>query len=279
MVTQLGAGGHFTAGPTSHHDFRRRVRELHHMLDRGINYIDVQWSPEHGVTAQLKRERPDDFILAWPLFTPFVGRVVNPGSISADFVVKYVKDHFDRYGMDHAEVLLLIALHLEIPSQPDLFDGLREGFETLKQEGLVDHLGFSCHEAPEPATYALENYDCFEVVMVPYSYLGPAAAEKVFPAAEKKDVGIVVMKPMCGGEVGCHADALPGDVSYSTPYQAAIRWVLSDPRVSTTVPGMHSVEQIDQLVEASAQPLAEADTELLAQVRGAIEEHRLANWA
>jgi uncharacterized protein len=67
----------------------------------------------------------------------------------------------------------------------------------------------------------------FDVIMACYSFLEPAAAEKVFPLARAKDIGILAMKPLSGGVI---EDAGP-----------ALRYVLSTKGI-VPIPGSETLE-------------------------------------
>ncbi len=66
-VTRLAAGGHYTNGPTGQHDIQRRVAEIHHHLDCGITYFDIQWESEELAMAEVMKARPEGYTVAWPL--------------------------------------------------------------------------------------------------------------------------------------------------------------------------------------------------------------------
>jgi hypothetical protein len=66
-VTRFASGEHFTFGPSSHNNIQRRIKELNHLLDFGVNYLDVQWEPEEEATAELLKTRKDEFTVCWPL--------------------------------------------------------------------------------------------------------------------------------------------------------------------------------------------------------------------
>ena len=46
---------------------------------------------------------------------------------------------------------------------------------------------------------------------------------------------------------------------------AALKWVLKDPNVHTTIPGMQDMEQLDENLRAMAEPYGAAEETLLAQ--------------
>ena len=272
-VTRLGAGGHFTNGPTAHEDIPRRVKELHHHLDRGITYFDVQWDPEEEATAEVMKTRADEMTIAWPLH----GVTKLGGDLTAQYVIDYCHDHQARYGIKHVDILLWIALELEEATEQRQLAALREGFSGLKAEGFCDYLGFSCHHSPEMALHAIERFDDFAVMMVPYSAMHPAAGRELLPVAKERGVGTVGMKPFGGGG-GFLNQVWAGQVDHSAvvdfersgrAYQAAIKWGLQDPNLDCTVPGMHSIQEIDEIVAAAMQPMADDDEEILKAMRAA----------
>ncbi|MEI6217473.1 MAG: aldo/keto reductase [bacterium] len=253
-VTRLGAGGHFTNGPLAHSDVSRRVLELNRLLDLGVTYIDVQWDLEELATADVIRSRGDSFTVAWPLHSM---NQQDPDLVK-QYVINYCHDHCKRYGIRHVDILLWIALAFEDDRAADRIRGAADAFKVLKADGFCDHFGFSCHHSPQSALRAITEFDIFEVMMVPYGPLHPAAGRILLPAAKAKGIGTVAMKPFGGGDgflnavwAGKISDPsvtdLKGD---SRTYEAALRWVLRDPNVDCTVPAAHSIQQIDELCRA-----------------------------
>lgn len=253
-VTRLGAGGHFTNGPLAHEDVPRRVQELNHLLDLGVTYFDVQWDLEEAATAEVMKSRGNAFTVAWPLHAM---NQQDPARVR-QYVIDYCHDHRRRFGIQHVDILLWIALGFEDDRSAERIRGAEEGFRAMKGEGFCDHFGFSCHHSPQSALRAITEFNAFDVMMVPYSPLHPAAGRELLPAARERGVGTVAMKPFGGGG-GFLNLAWSGQVSHpgvahlrndSRPYEAALRWVLRDPNVDTTVPAAHSVQQIDELHRA-----------------------------
>ena len=272
-VTKFAAGGHFTFGPSSHDDVKRRIRELNHLLDLGVNYLDVQWEPEEEATAELMKTRKDEFTVCWPLH----GVTQLGGDLTGEYVLKYCDDHRKRYGIEHVDILLWVGLELYPDSQDKVMDELSQAFSALKKQGFCDHLAFSCHHSPEMAMRAISKYNDFEVMMVPYSYLHPAVERELLPFAKKQGVGTVGMKTFGGGS-GFLNSIWAGDSSIADidlyksclPYQAALRWVMENPYLDCAVPGMHSAQQMDELYEAVQSKVTEDDIRLLQTLKTAM---------
>ena len=286
-VTRLSAGGHFTNGPCGHTDIARRVREIHHMIDSGITYFDVQWEPEEQAMAEVIKTRRDEIAIAWPLH----GLTQLGGKLTAKYVVDYCHDHQKRYGVQHVEVLLWIALELSPDTQVSVIHELRTAFEQLRAEGFCDHLGFSCHHSAAMALHTISTCDCFKVMMVPYSPMHPAAGRQLLAEARARGVGTVGMKPFGGGggffnKVFASEFTRPDLAPFhhaAAPYQAAIKWVLQNPNLDCTVPGMHSVQQIDEILQAAAQPITPQDQQILdllktSQTQSGVETQLKNDW-
>jgi len=275
-VTRFSAGGHFTMGPSSHKDIPRRIRELNHLLDLGVNYLDVQWEPEEEATAELMKTRKDEFTVCWPLH----GVTQRGGSLTREYIADYAQDHRKRYGIDHVDILLWVGLELRAETEDHVMEELRAAFATLKAQGFCDHLAFSCHHSPEMAKRAITKFHDFEVMMVPYSALHPAVERDLLPYAKSVGVGTVGMKPFGGGG-GFFNLVWDGQMDWNTtdgyrksgrPYQAALRWVLRNTDLDCAVPGMHSAQQMDELYEAAHTPLTDEDQKILDIMKRAMIE-------
>lgn len=269
-VTRLSAGGHFTNGPTAHEDIPRRVAEIHHQIDRGLLYHDVQWDPEELAMAEVLKTRADEITVAWPLH----GVTALGGDVTAQYVVDYCHDHQTRYGINHVNILLWIALEIQPDTQEKAVSEVRKGFQILKKEGFCDCLGFSCHHSPEMATQAIKSFDDFSVMMVPYGMLNPGAGRGLLALARAEGIGTVGMKPFCGGGGFYNAiwsghEGLEHLKESGKPYQAGIKWVLADRYLDCAVPGLHSIREIDEAVTAAYEPMTAEDEALLETIRGA----------
>ena len=275
-VTRFSAGGHFTFGPSSHEDIPRRIVELNHLLDIGVKYLDVQWEPEEEATAEVMKTRKHEFTVAWPLH----GVTKLGGDLTAAYIVDYCRDHRSRYKLQHVDILLWIGLELHKETEEHVMDAVRSAVATLKADGFCDFFGFSCHHSPEMALHAITNYKDFEVMMVPYCALHPAAGNGLFKAARSKGVGTVAMKTFGGGG-GFFNNVWSGQFTHPStdiwhhserPYQAAIRWAFRNRDVDCFVPGMHSVAQMDQLSAAIGREYCKEDEEILQTMKKVMDE-------
>jgi predicted aldo/keto reductase-like oxidoreductase len=108
-------------------------------------------------------------------------------------------------------------------------DGAYDGLVKAREEGLIRHIGITGHSL-NVLERALDD-DLFDTIMVCFSFLEPAAKEKVIPKALEKNVGILAMKPLSGGVIEAG--------------EAALKWAFGQPDIHVLV-GVESRELINQ---------------------------------
>ncbi len=113
-------------------------------------------------------------------------------------------------------------------------DGALTALKELKEKGIVKHIGITSHKL-DIIEKALD-IDDFETVQYPYSVVEQQARE-VFAKAHEIGVGTIAMKPLAGGSLD---DA-----------RTAIKYILEDYHLDCAIPGMESIEQIMENVQAA----------------------------
>ncbi|EMR74026.1 putative oxidoreductase of aldo/keto reductase family [Thaumarchaeota archaeon SCGC AB-539-E09] len=113
--------------------------------------------------------------------------------------------------------------------------GAMEAMYRAKDEGLIDHLGITSHDPVVLADIVKE--EIFATIMIPYNYLTPIPEEALLPLCKKMDVATICMKPF-GGGVFSNANT-------------ALKFVLGSGKVDITIPGMMSVEEVEENVAVS----------------------------
>lgn len=131
-------------------------------------------------------------------------------------------------------------------------EGAYEGLKRARDDGLIDHIGLTSHSLNVLERAIEEGH--FEVIMACYSFLEPEAANKVFPLAKEKDVGVLAMKPYSGGVID---EAGP-----------ALRFSLSTPNV-VPIPGSETLEKAREnwKIVAEGYSLTEKDKERIEVLR------------
>ncbi len=107
--------------------------------------------------------------------------------------------------------------------------GAVSGLLKAKEQGLIGHIGVTGHNLD--VLEKIVEDGLFETIMICFSFLEPAAKEKVIPKALEKQIGIIAMKPFSGGVI-------------EAP-EAALKWVLSYPDI-LVIAGVEEKKLIDQ---------------------------------
>lgn len=107
--------------------------------------------------------------------------------------------------------------------------GALEGMLRAMDEGLIGHIGITSHSLD--LLERILDDDIFEAIMVCFSFLEPAAREKVIPKALQKNAGVIAMKSFSGGVL-------------DNP-ELALKYVLSCPGV-VIIPGVETGELFDR---------------------------------
>jgi len=187
-VYRLGFGGI----PIQTVDENQAVETVAHAVNRGIDFIDtsrfyttserriglaLQQTDKRVILASKSQNRASEGIQA--------DLETSLKELQVDYIDLY-QCHFVKDDNDYNQVI-----------SPG---GALEGLIKSKEEGLIGHIGITCHGL-DLLDRVLED-GLFETIMVCFSFLEPAAREKIIPKAIEKNVGVIAMKPFSGGVIG-----------------------------------------------------------------------------
>src|SRR5215472_8920379 len=109
--------------------------------------------------------------------------------------------------------------------------------ERLKAEGRVRAVGATHYrEEAFDELAALMRTGRLDMVQIPYNPLRREAERELLPLAEELDLGVLVLSPLQGGilDIRPTAEQLR-ELCVETWAQAILKWIASDPRVSTVL--------------------------------------------
>ncbi len=222
--------------------------------DIGITYFDTARSYQSGnnermVGAALKNRRKD-IVLS-----------TKTGARSKAEALAHIDTSLKELGTDFVDIWYLHAR-----SEPaDITDDLIEAQQIAKAAGKIRFAGVSTHSGQRELIPFLAKHPKIDVILTQYNFsMEPFMNEAIDRAAEAGK-GVVAMKVMAGG----FRRPQPGNRVYETLKRdgamlAALKWVVRNPNVHTTVPSMTDMDQLDDNLRAMAQPFSSEDQKLLA---------------
>jgi aryl-alcohol dehydrogenase-like predicted oxidoreductase len=273
----------------------RRDRQLARAFDRGVNMVDTyenegQWEP----VARLVRPRRDKLLVSLcRQFPVFVGENIDQAA--------KLYGHVDLY-------------RIYVGDGPGVDGQILEDWDVMrkaKAAGKVRAIGISTH-SERMMTSALEELEGLDYVMFPYNFIHARADYSEFlPAAVKKGVGLIAIKPLAAGSIvkldprarpGSKPEnerielyqarshpLLPAVVDELTKSltrlpdeslcQAALRFVYSRPFMTCAMPGIFQDHELEDNYAALSRHLELSREETAAlDAAGRLAELRRGSW-
>ena len=212
--------------------------------DNGIKLFDTANGYQNGnnetMLGNLFKNYPrNSFILATKAKPAGVDRDGKPSSQTTpeEFLAKF-NTSLSRLQMDYVDILYIHDI-----SNPELlgYKPIVNAVKKLKKDGKVRFMGFSTHRNEPVVIDAAASTGDWDVILTSYNF--QQAYRKELDAAIRKAVeagiGIVAMKTLAGGGFLDKEKTKPINTT------AAIKWVLTNPDIHTTIPGMTRFEQLE----------------------------------
>ena len=236
-VTTVGFGCMITSDPSV----------IARAVDMGINYFDSARIYQNGqnermVGAALGAKRKDIFLSS------------KTEANNGPGILAELDTSLKELNTDHLDVWLL---HMkDNPSQ--VTDDLIEAQRKAKQAGKVRFIGLSTHNLPAVADRVLEAK--LDLVQAQYNFTSAAQWGPAIEKLNQAGVGLVAMKVMA--RAGGRGRGAQPPAPSERP-AAAIKWVLKNAAIATTVPSMTDMDQLDQNFKVMGQVFTDADAKVL----------------
>ena len=286
-VSELAMGGLFVASfATEREEARRAVRRA---LELGVNYVDT--APGYMNSEEVLGYALDGVTQPYILSTKLGGRPKPFDPRDKAGLRASVEESLRLLKRDVIDILMIHE-----PDRPGQYDWYTdhasftgpvvEFLAELKREGLIRFCGLGGTTAYElPRVIAAGGYD---VVLTAFNYslLWQEALLEVIPAARQQGMGIVIGSPLQQGALARRYDdevnhgaawlSSPRRNQYKQLYalldecglsiaELGLRFVISNPDISTVLMGARSVAEVEANVAAvNAGPLP---ADLLARIR------------
>ena len=222
--------------------------------DLGITYVDTARSYSGGnnermVGAALKGKRNQI-----TLSTKTEGR-------TKEEALEQIDKSLSELGTDHVDIWYLHA-----KGKPeDVTDDLIEAQQIAKKAGKIRFAGVSTHSGQKELLPWLAKNPNVDVILTTYNFTMEPFMNDVIAEAAQAGKGIVCMKVMAGGTRGRGASpAISEKLHRDGALTSALKWVLRNPQIGTTVPSMTDMDQLDANLKAMTQPFGAPDEKILA---------------
>ena len=129
--------------------------------------------------------------------------------------------------------------------------GAVDAILKAKEEGLIKHAVFSTHLPGAHIRDVIEE-GYFEGVTLGYSIINFPFRQDGIKAAIENDMGVVVMNPLGGGVVTENEKTFSFLKAYKeqSMLEAALHFLLSDPRITVPLVGFRNISDVDTAVAA-----------------------------
>jgi D-threo-aldose 1-dehydrogenase len=242
------------------------VAAVHAAVEAGCTLIDT--APLYGygqaerILGRAFRERPD--LRARCLVATKVGYLPKGFDYTYDMTMRCIEGSQERLGLDRLE---LVCIHdargvrmRKVLGRKGALKALRK----LQDEGVVRWVGSATNHPPTNADYVETGEFDAAVLTRSYSLLNLDARERMLPAAERHDVGLVIAMPLERGLLA--TGPVQGAVYMGRSFSracldhvaeiqslcaghgvrlaaAALQWCVRHPQVTATIPGARTAEE------------------------------------
>jgi aryl-alcohol dehydrogenase-like predicted oxidoreductase len=275
------------------------LRALRRAVELGVDFIDtaLRYGRGHSerLVGQVVREAAETVYVATKvppknLQWPARAGTAADDAFPSDWVIACAEESLRNLGLETIDVLQFHVWSDEWVGQGGWLDAI----ERLKAEGKIRFFGVSINDhEPENAVRLVES-GAVDSVQVIYNVFDQSPEDELFEAVRDADVGVIVRVPFdeggltgkvtpkttfpkgdfrndyfAGGrkqEVWDRVQAIARDLEMPLERmpEIALRFCLSHPAVSTVIPGMRSVRNVEANAAAvELGPLSEQEFELL----------------
>ncbi|KAA0893563.1 aldo/keto reductase [Oryzomonas rubra] len=226
-------------------------------IDRGVNYIDTARKYMGGkneeIVAKAVKGVRDKL---------FIATKTQPESHTRAEIIRDVEASLKALGTDHIDV---IQLH-NVTGRQRIFNAeTREALTQLKKQGKVRFCGVTTHKNEAEVLNALvDDPDrFFDTCLVKYNFTSGREVSVAIDRAASAGIGIIAMKTQAGG----YDTTGLGRIS---AHQAALKWVLQNPKVTAAIPGMKNLTQLREDIAVMGMSFTYADVRRLDRYAEAI---------
>ena len=272
-----GIGGSMWLGAED----QESLKALRRAIDLGVNFIDTAAVYGNGhserLVGEVVRERDERIVVASkipPKNSEWPARTSEPDeAFPADHIRKWTERTLSNLGLDVLDVQQFHVWNDEWVGRGSWL----EGIQALRDEGKIRFFGVSINDLQPANAVRLIDTGAVDTVQVIYNVFEQAPEDELLAACERNDVGVIARVPFDEGSltgrltadstfpegdfrneyfsgdrsldaVDARVSAIVDDLGISREElpEVALRYVLSRPEISTVIPGMRSVRNVER---------------------------------
>jgi aryl-alcohol dehydrogenase-like predicted oxidoreductase len=280
-ISELGLGGLFVSSFGAEYEEGRRA--ILRALDLGVTYIDT--APGYANSEEVIGKALQGVDAPYVLSTKLGGRPRPFKPQDRDCLMRSVETSLELLGRDTLDILMIHEP--DRPGQYDWwpdFDHYEDApvmtlLEDLKRQGVVKAIGLGGTTAYE--IVPIIETGRFDVLLTAFNYslLWREAEIAVLPAAKAQGMGVIIGSPLQQGalarryeevETGARWLSPPRQTQFQALYdfaeelrmplpELALRFVISNPDVTTTLTGARSAREVELNVASVERGPLDAD--------------------
>ena len=276
------------------------LRALQRSVELGCNFFDTAWGYGEGISEQILGQLLHDNVgkqlyaatkippknRTWPSKPTFSLNDVFP----ADYIVEYTEKSLKNLGV---ETIDLMQFHVWEDAWANR-DDWKEAIQQLTQQGKVRAWGLSVNRWEPDNCLETIRTGLIDGIQVIYNIFDQNPEDNLFPLCRELNVGVIARVPFDEGTLTGtmtkettfpandwrstyfvpenlnssvdHADALkPLIPKGMTMPEMALRFILANPDVATTIPGMRQIRNVE--ANCATSDANSLDTSLLAELK------------
>jgi aryl-alcohol dehydrogenase-like predicted oxidoreductase len=257
------------------------MRALHRAIDLGVNFIDTALGYGEGhserLVGRLIKERSETIYVATKIPPknhrwPAPAGVPAAEAFPAAHVIACTEASLSHLGVETIDVQQFHVWSDEWVGQGDWL----EAIQKLKDQGQIRFFGVSINDHQPQNAIRLIETGAVDTVQVIYNIFDQSPEDELLPACERHRIGVIVRVALDEGaltgkitpettfeegdfrnryfrgdrkrQVYERVQSIASDLGISLEQVAevALRYVLSHPAVSTVIPGMRSVRNVER---------------------------------
>jgi len=229
---------------------KNRAEVVSRAIERGMNYIDACTGGEVMAYAKALQGRRDKMYLG---FSWAEGEIRNPECRTCAKLQETFDQGLKQAGLEYVDLWRITCLEQSGQHDERTIDEMVKALEWAKKSGRARFTGISSHDRPH-IRKLIEKYPPLEVIVTPYTAKSKVIEDEsgLWATMKKRGVGWFGIKPFASNSVfkGTSAPSDPHAEEDNRIARLAIRYILCNPAITAPIPGLITVDQVDNVALA-----------------------------